>query len=95
MDLYTLFAVNGQNMQYFTLRLDVDAVELTPAIVAENIYLYGGWDGNTDLADLWSYHVPTGEWTCIAKNTDEDVSTFCGGSIMQVLRGVLSTNENN
>ena len=42
--------------------------------IAENIYLYGGWDGNQDLADLWSYHVLTGEWTSISKNTDEEVS---------------------
>ncbi|KAI0218378.1 Muskelin [Lamellibrachia satsuma] len=41
-------------------------------IQTENIYLYGGWDGNQDLADLWSYHVPTGEWTSISKNTDEE-----------------------
>ena len=40
------------------------------------IYLYGGWDGNKDLADMWSYHVPSAEWTCISKNTDEDVRSF-------------------
>ena len=26
---------------------------------AQSIYLFGGWDGNQDLADFWSYHVPS------------------------------------
>ncbi|XP_054707459.1 muskelin-like isoform X2 [Uloborus diversus] len=35
----------------------------------ENIYLFGGWDGTTDLADLWCYHIPTGTWTCLSRDT--------------------------
>ncbi|XP_064604593.1 muskelin-like isoform X2 [Liolophura sinensis] len=41
-------------------------------IHTETIYLFGGWDGNQDLSDLWSYHVPTQQWTCIARNTEEE-----------------------
>uniref|UniRef100_T1J0F1 Muskelin N-terminal domain-containing protein n=1 Tax=Strigamia maritima TaxID=126957 RepID=T1J0F1_STRMM len=38
----------------------------------ETIYLFGGWDGMQDLADLWSYHVPTGEWSCLFKDTEAE-----------------------
>ncbi|KAK7101686.1 muskelin-like [Littorina saxatilis] len=39
---------------------------------SETIYLFGGWDGNVDLADFWAYHVPTHEWSCLSKNAEED-----------------------
>ncbi|KAF8793794.1 Muskelin like protein [Argiope bruennichi] len=35
----------------------------------ENIYLFGGWDGTTDLSDLWCYHIPSGSWTCLSSDT--------------------------
>ncbi|KAL5014601.1 hypothetical protein ScPMuIL_008871 [Solemya velum] len=41
-------------------------------IHTEMAYLYGGWDGNQDLADMWSYHIPSKQWTCISKNTEEE-----------------------
>ncbi|ESP01147.1 hypothetical protein LOTGIDRAFT_225475 [Lottia gigantea] len=41
-------------------------------IHTETIYLYGGWDGNRDLADLWAYHVPSKSWTCLSRNTEEE-----------------------
>lgn len=37
--------------------------------LAETIYLFGGWDGTQDLADLWSYHIPSSEWKRISKDT--------------------------
>jgi len=43
----------------------------------EIIYLFGGWDGNQDLSDLWAYHVPTRKWTLITKDTESEVSQFC------------------
>ena len=39
----------------------------------ETIYLYGGWDGNHDLADLWAYHIPSKQWVCILKSAEEEV----------------------
>nr|CAD7399137.1 unnamed protein product [Timema cristinae] len=36
----------------------------------ETIYLFGGWDGNQDLSDLWTYHVPTRKWTLIMRDTE-------------------------
>lgn len=38
----------------------------------ETLYLFGGWDGEQDLSDFWSYHVRSQQWTCISKNTEED-----------------------
>ena len=43
-------------------------------IISEIIYLFGGWDGNEDLADMWAYHIPRRQWTCIAKNSEEEVT---------------------
>ncbi|RWS09436.1 muskelin-like protein [Dinothrombium tinctorium] len=36
---------------------------------SETIYLYGGWDGSQDLADLWCYNIAKSEWICISKDT--------------------------
>ncbi|XP_052862317.1 muskelin isoform X4 [Anopheles cruzii] len=33
------------------------------------IYLYGGWDGNEDLSDLWSYDVRSNRWTMIHESS--------------------------
>ncbi|XP_073998988.1 muskelin 1 isoform X2 [Rhodnius prolixus] len=35
---------------------------------SETIYLLGGWDGYQDLADLWTYHIPTNKWTLISED---------------------------
>uniref|UniRef100_A0AAG5D179 Muskelin N-terminal domain-containing protein n=1 Tax=Anopheles atroparvus TaxID=41427 RepID=A0AAG5D179_ANOAO len=34
------------------------------------IYLYGGWDGNEDLSDLWSYDVKANRWTLIHERSE-------------------------
>ncbi|CAG7818322.1 unnamed protein product [Allacma fusca] len=36
----------------------------------EVIYLFGGWDGNQDLADFWCFHLTTSKWTLISPNTE-------------------------
>jgi len=41
-------------------------------VLTETIYLFGGWDGTQDLADFWSFHIPTQKWTLISSNTAED-----------------------
>lgn len=41
-------------------------------IISETIYMFGGWDGNHDLADLWSYHIPSHTWSCISRDTEKD-----------------------
>ncbi|XP_052899336.1 muskelin isoform X2 [Anopheles moucheti] len=37
--------------------------------MTSTIYLYGGWDGNEDLSDLWSYDVKANRWTLIHENS--------------------------
>lgn len=41
---------------------------------AELLYLFGGWDGNQDLSDLWSYNIASSKWTVICKDTESVVS---------------------
>ncbi|KAK2151233.1 hypothetical protein LSH36_371g00004 [Paralvinella palmiformis] len=41
-------------------------------VTKETLYLYGGWDGNEDLADLWQYQIPSQQWTCLSKNTQQE-----------------------
>ncbi|KAI7884593.1 hypothetical protein K492DRAFT_142763 [Lichtheimia hyalospora FSU 10163] len=36
----------------------------------EKIYLFGGWNGHHDLADLWCYHIREGQWRLISVNTE-------------------------
>lgn len=43
---------------------------------AEMLYMFGGWDGNQDLADLWSFNMSTNKWTLICKNTEAVVRMF-------------------
>lgn len=37
---------------------------------AELLYLFGGWDGNQDLSDLWVYNIASNKWTIICKDTE-------------------------
>ncbi|XP_011301120.1 muskelin [Fopius arisanus] len=37
---------------------------------AETLYLFGGWDGTQDLADLWQYDIKTEKWSLICKDTE-------------------------
>ncbi|KAG8227240.1 hypothetical protein J437_LFUL003971 [Ladona fulva] len=37
---------------------------------AQSLYLFGGWDGNQDLSDLWSYHIPSRQWTLLSVDTE-------------------------
>jgi Galactose oxidase, central domain len=37
--------------------------------VTNTLYLFGGWDGENDLSDLWSYNISEEKWTLIFKYT--------------------------
>lgn len=39
----------------------------------EQIFVFGGWDGYQELADLWSFNIPSGKWTLISENTEAEV----------------------
>lgn len=41
-------------------------------VQTETLYLFGGWDGMQDLADLWSYQTSTGLWTCLSRDTEAE-----------------------
>uniref|UniRef100_A0A224Z4H8 Muskelin n=1 Tax=Rhipicephalus zambeziensis TaxID=60191 RepID=A0A224Z4H8_9ACAR len=41
-------------------------------VQTETLYLFGGWDGIQDLADLWSYQTSTGVWTCLSRDTEAE-----------------------
>ena len=34
------------------------------------VYLFGGWDGTKDLADLWCYNILAAQWTCLSVNSE-------------------------
>lgn len=36
------------------------------------MYLFGGWDGFTDLSDLWSYDLEAGLWTKLHYNAERE-----------------------
>jgi hypothetical protein len=33
------------------------------------LWLFGGWDGKQDLADLWAYHIREERWRCVSRDT--------------------------
>jgi hypothetical protein len=35
------------------------------------LYLYGGWDGRSDLGDTWRYDIKNETWTCLHENSDK------------------------
>lgn len=32
------------------------------------LWLFGGWDGTKDLADLWAYHIHEARWRCVSRD---------------------------
>eukprot|EP00048_Salpingoeca_helianthica_P004553 m.78170 g.78170 ORF g.78170 m.78170 type:complete len:702 (+) comp13240_c1_seq3:179-2284(+) len=36
------------------------------------LYLFGGWDGESDLGDLWAYSIIEQRWECLSRNTQLD-----------------------
>ena len=32
---------------------------------SHTVFLFGGWDGSRDLADFWTYHVPSRKWSLV------------------------------
>ncbi|KAL7306121.1 hypothetical protein TKK_0001570 [Trichogramma kaykai] len=37
--------------------------------LTETLYLFGGWNGNQDLSDLWTYNIATRAWTLLCPDT--------------------------
>ena len=36
------------------------------------IYLFGGWDGNEDLADFWMFNICNKTWQLLSSDTEQD-----------------------
>jgi hypothetical protein len=36
------------------------------------LYLFGGWDGNRDLADFWAFHIPSAKWRLLSLDAEAD-----------------------
>ena len=36
------------------------------------VFLFGGWDGSHDLADFWTYHVPSQKWSLLSPDTEAE-----------------------
>ncbi|XP_065197118.1 muskelin-like isoform X2 [Sycon ciliatum] len=36
------------------------------------LYLFGGWDGRTDLGDLWRFNIRLETWECLSLNTENE-----------------------
>ena len=44
----------------------------TQGSILQLVYLFGGWDGNKDLSDFWSYHIPTNKWKMLSMDTNAE-----------------------
>ena len=51
--------------------------------MTKNLILFGGWDGNRELADLWRYDTHTGAWFCQSEDTHLDGGP-CGRSCHKI-----------
>lgn len=40
--------------------------------VSQTVYLFGGWDGGRDLADFWTFHIPSGKWSQLSADTEAE-----------------------
>jgi len=40
--------------------------------VNQMLYLFGGWDGNRDLADFWAFDVTNNKWKLLSLDTEND-----------------------
>jgi hypothetical protein len=36
------------------------------------LYMFGGWDGSSDLSDLWQFTVQTLRWDCLSTDTSQE-----------------------
>lgn len=54
------------------------------------VYMFGGWDGNRDLADFWVYEVKSGKWRLLSMDTEAD-----GGPSPRSCHKMVLDNLNN
>mmetsp|Transcript_4774 Transcript_4774/g.10128 ORF Transcript_4774/g.10128 Transcript_4774/m.10128 type:complete len:613 (+) Transcript_4774:1-1839(+) len=49
---------------------------------SSRVYLFGGYNGNSWLNDLWMFDIDTQRWTCIQESSDFDESTSALGRLV-------------
>ena len=54
--------------------------------IAEILYLFGGWNGNQDLADFWAYNINTSTWSLICSDTTAIVCIILFFKILNFLK---------
>ena len=40
------------------------------------LYLFGGWDGGQDLADLWAFDIEKRKWVCLCSDASVEVINY-------------------
>eukprot|EP00094_Tigriopus_californicus_P011783 TCALIF_11381-PA protein Name:"Similar to Mkln1 Muskelin (Rattus norvegicus)" AED:0.13 eAED:0.17 QI:0/0/0/0.75/0.72/0.66/12/0/820 len=59
------FAVFGLEIKNHAMIMD----HYFSSYLMQTIYMFGGWDGNRDLNDFWTYNIATNKWTLLSINT--------------------------
>jgi hypothetical protein len=54
---------------------------------SSRVYLFGGYNGDTWLNDLWTFDIETQCWTCVQESFDTDTSAHSSRSIANNLNG--------
>ena len=41
---------------------------------AGQLFLFGGWNGSSELGDLWQFTIASNEWKCLSLDSSQEVS---------------------
>lgn len=53
-------------------------------VITGILYMFGGWDGSSDLSDLWQFTVQTSLWECLSTDASQEVK-WCNCSLLLYL----------
>ena len=63
---------------------------------ASRVYLFGGYNGNSWLNDLWMFDIETQRWTCIQESSDPNPPVADNAALGDLhAQGGMNHNENN
>ena len=71
--MYNKFTLLGEGHSWPGMR---GGHQLCVDSTSQILYMFGGWDGEQDLADLWSYDIVRGKWTCLCRDASEEVRIY-------------------
>jgi len=61
---------------------------------SSRVYLFGGYNGNAWLNDLWMFDIDTKRWTCIQENSDTNDGNANTNTNTNIRRNNTGTNTN-